>query len=704
MALLLAPAAAAQAAAPANDDFANATPLVAGAPTIHTDNLGATGEPNEPAPAHGSVTPDQCANPGDAPDCSSSIWFTFTPDQSVSYSIETCDLGTELDTVLGVYTGTALNALTEVGSNDDACPGGYGPHGSRVQFTATSGTTYYVQVQGYSDVRGPLYLRAYDTASPPAATTDTQILRADSFAQAKAIGNNQDVSSEGRLSPSFAFMSPAADATFECSLDGGAFAPCTSPQSYDSLNDGAQHTFSARATSGAVTDPTPALQIYTPDTTPPDTTITSGPEGDVAVATATWKALGSELFGYGTMVCSLDGQPQHNLNDTCGYTESFNGFCAGPHIFRTAAADPAGNVDPTPATRAINVTAGTPCSAPVMAAPGATDNIVPTAATVHPTFASSTGEGGTLRVDYGTTTAYGTSLPDYKVPPNSSGISQDLQYLEPSTLYHWKATLTTPSGTTDTGDQTFTTSAPGVDQPPSISVGTPVAVGSYALHIPVTIDAHGSNTGFTVYVQDGGGPATLSSPRIGDTVDVPDLPSGPQERSVDIVDMTPGTTYSIAVTAESSFGGTATFGQAPVTVTTPALPGPSEQPPATTPTTVTPPPTPPGNVHFVLKSSLLKLVGKISRRSKSITILASGLPSGTRLSGQLLAGKKKLASGSATAAAAPKKGTARLTFKLSKKARKRLKSKKLKSLTLKVTARPPGDTPSTVSLKRKLKR
>ncbi|MCW2987822.1 MAG: putative glycine rich protein [Solirubrobacterales bacterium] len=55
---------------------------------------------------------------------------------------------------------------------------------------------------------------------------------------------------------SFSFSSSTAGATFECKLDKGAFAPCTSPKSYK-VKPG-KHTFSVEAVSAAGADPTPA--------------------------------------------------------------------------------------------------------------------------------------------------------------------------------------------------------------------------------------------------------------------------------------------------------------------------------------------------------------------------------------------------------------------------------------------------------------
>lgn len=54
----------------------------------------------------------------------------------------------------------------------------------------------------------------------------------------------------------FTFSSTVAGATFQCKLDKGAFAPCTSPKSY-SAKPG-KHTFTVQATSSGAIDPTPA--------------------------------------------------------------------------------------------------------------------------------------------------------------------------------------------------------------------------------------------------------------------------------------------------------------------------------------------------------------------------------------------------------------------------------------------------------------
>ena len=72
---------------------------------------------------------------------------------------------------------------------------------------------------------------------------------------------------------SFSFAADEPGSTFECSLDGAPFGPCTSPATYSGLADGG-HSFEVRATDTAANvDPSPAQQAWTVDTTPPSATL-----------------------------------------------------------------------------------------------------------------------------------------------------------------------------------------------------------------------------------------------------------------------------------------------------------------------------------------------------------------------------------------------------------------------------------------------
>jgi hypothetical protein len=140
---------------------------------------------------------------------------------------------------------------------------------------------------------------------------------------------------------SFAFTSSEPNSTFECSLDGEAFALCSSPKSYANLSDGS-HTFRVRATDATGnTDATPAFRTWTVDTTAPRTTIRSGPSGTTNVDNVTF-TFSSEAGA--TFECSLDGAAY----SACTSPKTYTNLSEGHHTFDVTATDRAGNVEPPP--------------------------------------------------------------------------------------------------------------------------------------------------------------------------------------------------------------------------------------------------------------------------------------------------------------------------------------------------------------------
>ena len=141
-----------------------------------------------------------------------------------------------------------------------------------------------------------------------------------------------------------------AGSTFECRVDAAAFAACTSPYTAAPLSDGA-HSFEVRATDGAGNvDPTPAQRSFTVDTTPPQTTIDSGPEG-------TDQRLDTELRASPP---TRPARPSNAASTPPRFTPCSSPYTAAPlsdgaHSFEVRATDGAGNVDPTPASRSFNV-------------------------------------------------------------------------------------------------------------------------------------------------------------------------------------------------------------------------------------------------------------------------------------------------------------------------------------------------------------
>jgi hypothetical protein len=159
-------------------------------------------------------------------------------------------------------------------------------------------------------------------------------------------------------SASFSFTSTEANSTFACSLDGSAFAACTTPNSYTGLSGGS-HTFQVRATDPAGnTDSTPASFTWTvTDSTPPETTITNSPSASTNRTGASFSFTSNEAGS--TFQCKLDG----GSFGGCTSPKSYTGVALGTHTFQVRAIDPASNIDPTPATYTWTVAELTACPA-----------------------------------------------------------------------------------------------------------------------------------------------------------------------------------------------------------------------------------------------------------------------------------------------------------------------------------------------------
>ncbi|MDQ4097208.1 MAG: hypothetical protein M3144_04990, partial [Actinomycetota bacterium] len=124
---------------PANDDFSRAQVLSGAGGVANGSNVTATKEPQEPS---------HVATPGAA-----SVWYQWTAPSSGTARFDTA--GSSFDTVLAVYTGGALNALTVVAGNDD--DSSIAPQ-SWVSFSAASGQSYRIVVDGYAGAIGAVRL------------------------------------------------------------------------------------------------------------------------------------------------------------------------------------------------------------------------------------------------------------------------------------------------------------------------------------------------------------------------------------------------------------------------------------------------------------------------------------------------------------------------------------------------------------------
>jgi subtilisin family serine protease len=126
---------------PANDSFAAAVATSTATWTLTGNNTDGTSETSEPAHAGNSAA--------------KSVWWAFTAPSSGICTLRT--LGSAFDTVLAVYTGTSVGALTAVASNDNSSSTVLD---STVSFSAVKGTIYRIAVDGKSGASGVIQLSA----------------------------------------------------------------------------------------------------------------------------------------------------------------------------------------------------------------------------------------------------------------------------------------------------------------------------------------------------------------------------------------------------------------------------------------------------------------------------------------------------------------------------------------------------------------
>ena len=145
----------------AGDAFADAIALTGTSASAFASTTGATGEAGEP---------DHAGTAGQL----NSVWFKWTAPATGKVTVDTA--GSNFDTVLAVYTGTALGNLQQVAANDDTPA----TVQSEVTFAAVAGTTYYFAVDGYRLAAGEVTLSLAPAVDAPAN---------DDFASALAVGN-----------------------------------------------------------------------------------------------------------------------------------------------------------------------------------------------------------------------------------------------------------------------------------------------------------------------------------------------------------------------------------------------------------------------------------------------------------------------------------------------------------------------------------
>jgi hypothetical protein len=214
-----------------------------------------------------------------------------------------------------------------------------GPHTFKVRAEDNS---------GHEDASPGLYSWTVDTVAPAVSITSAMD------------GDKNSISLDGGTpSTSMTFTFSGSDTGvgldgFECSVDGGTFAACTSPAQFDNLVSGI-HTLDVRAVDIVGNQGTsPASFRWNVDATPPDATINTATDGNNNSVTnggnssstaMTFTFSGSDIgVGLDRFECSIDG----SSFSACDTPLQFTSLPLGAHTLEVRAVDKVGNAAETP--------------------------------------------------------------------------------------------------------------------------------------------------------------------------------------------------------------------------------------------------------------------------------------------------------------------------------------------------------------------
>ena len=167
-------------------------------------------------------------------------------------------------------------------------------------------------------------------------------------------------------SATFSFSSNEGGVSYGCSLDGSAYAPCSTPITFGGLANGA-HTLVVRATDGAGNvDATAASYAWTVDVVAPAPPVISAPAAGSSMA-ALVAVSGSAEAG-STVAVSIDGAPVGLVTASGLGAWSFAPpapLAAGPHTVHATATDGAGNASAASAVVNFSIAAVAAAPAPI---------------------------------------------------------------------------------------------------------------------------------------------------------------------------------------------------------------------------------------------------------------------------------------------------------------------------------------------------
>jgi predicted outer membrane repeat protein len=284
-----------------------------------------------------------------------------TDQRNVSRVASTCDIGAfefiaPPDTTI---TATPPSISSSASASFSFSGSGSSPIASyqcQLDGATFAACTSPVSYGGLSQGSHTFSVRAIDTAGNTDPTPASYTWTIDTSAPDTTItANPPSITNSTNASFSFTGSDNGTIASYQCQLDGAAFAACTSPISYTGLSQGT-HTFSVRAIDTAGNIATPASYSWTIDTSAPDTTITANPASITNSTNASFSFTGSDDGTIASFECQIDG----GAFSACTSPQAYTGLAAGSHTFAVRAIDTAGNVDSSPASYTWTIDTTTP--------------------------------------------------------------------------------------------------------------------------------------------------------------------------------------------------------------------------------------------------------------------------------------------------------------------------------------------------------
>jgi Ricin-type beta-trefoil lectin domain len=347
---------------------------------------------------------------------------------------------------------------------------------------------------------------------------------------------------------SFTFSSTELGSSFECSLDGGAYAACASPKSYPTIQSGS-HSFRVKASDPAGNpDPTPAERTFEVVTPPSATTnAATGVKSTGATLNASVNPNG----------LATTFQFEYGLTTSYGNTAPAAAKSAGSGSSAVAVAEPISGLAPgttyhvrVSATNSAGTVKGVDKTFTTTAAPqvatGTATQITAKEATLEATV-NPRGAATTYYFEYGLTTSYGTKVP---LTPKDAGsgsspvnVVEALSGLAEGSKYHYRIVGVNEVGTAYGTDQALETPLL-----PDATTDAAIGVNGSEAVLKGHIDANGETTEFSY---EYGTTGALGSRIKSEEEAVGTIPTGTEEA---LVELDPNTTYYYRLRADSRAG------------------------------------------------------------------------------------------------------------------------------------------------------